>query len=344
MWIRRPATPSSGRRSRRAGSSRRSSPQQLEGTFDIRRTATTAERAGAHLTERQRAAWHKVVAAIEHKRRRHGRGRGRRRLPRATRPSRRSTGSSRSRCSRRGSWSRSASRGASSRWLRRVLRARARRAPSTGEAGYRLYLESLFDELSTEVKVLFDRRDPASVLWPRRQPFASSSTSSTRRALSRGLGRRRDDRLGLPVLQRRRRAQEDARREPGAARTAASWPSATSSSRRATSSSSSSTTRSAGRGSRCAAATHRWPTDCEYLVQPCRRRRSHQRSPKDPRDLKILDPACGSGHFLLYASTSSYDIYEEAWAAGEASPKRTHRPDPARRLPELSNLRRQRPA
>lgn len=34
--------------------------------------------------------------------------------------------------------------------------------------GYRLYLESFFDELSTEVKVLFDRRDPASVLWPRR--------------------------------------------------------------------------------------------------------------------------------------------------------------------------------
>ena len=30
-------------------------------------------------------------------------------------------------------------------------------------AGYRLYIECLFDELSTEVKVLFDRRDPASV-------------------------------------------------------------------------------------------------------------------------------------------------------------------------------------
>jgi len=34
---------------------------------------------------------------------------------------------------------------------------------------YRLYIESLFDELSTEVKVLFDRRDAASVLWPKRQ-------------------------------------------------------------------------------------------------------------------------------------------------------------------------------
>ena len=37
--------------------------------------------------------------------------------------------------------------------------------------GYRLYLESLFDELSTEIKVLFDRRDPAAVLWPRRAAF-----------------------------------------------------------------------------------------------------------------------------------------------------------------------------
>jgi len=35
--------------------------------------------------------------------------------------------------------------------------------------GYRLYLECLFDELSTEVKVLFDRYDVASLLWPRRQ-------------------------------------------------------------------------------------------------------------------------------------------------------------------------------
>ena len=40
-------------------------------------------------------------------------------------------------------------------------------------AGYRIYIESLFDELSTEVKVLFDRRDPASVLWPKRQTFDS---------------------------------------------------------------------------------------------------------------------------------------------------------------------------
>jgi hypothetical protein len=34
---------------------------------------------------------------------------------------------------------------------------------------------------------------------------------------------------------------------------------------------------------------------------------------KDPRDIKILDPACGSGHFLLYAFDLLEHIYEEAW-------------------------------
>src|SRR5690606_5173844 len=38
-------------------------------------------------------------------------------------------------------------------------------------SGYRLYIESIFDELATEVKVLFDRRDPASALWPHRATF-----------------------------------------------------------------------------------------------------------------------------------------------------------------------------
>jgi hypothetical protein len=39
------------------------------------------------------------------------------------------------------------------------------------DKGYRLYLECLFDELSIEVKSLFDRHDHASLLWPRRQAF-----------------------------------------------------------------------------------------------------------------------------------------------------------------------------
>ena len=37
---------------------------------------------------------------------------------------------------------------------------------------------------------------------------------------------------------------------------------------------------------------------------------------KDPRDIKILDPACGSGHFLLYAFGLLQTIYKEAWVVG----------------------------
>ena len=42
------------------------------------------------------------------------------------------------------------------------------------------------------------------------------------------------------------------------------------------------------------------------------------RERKDPRDLKVLDPASGSGHFLLYAFDLLEIIYEEAWADPEA--------------------------
>jgi len=34
---------------------------------------------------------------------------------------------------------------------------------------------------------------------------------------------------------------------------------------------------------------------------------------KDPRDIRILDPACGSGHFLLYCFDILETVYEEAW-------------------------------
>lgn len=44
------------------------------------------------------------------------------------------------------------------------------------------------------------------------------------------------------------------------------------------------------------------------------------RDKKDPRDIRVLDPACGSGHFLLYAFDLLETIYQEAWQDPE-SPK-----------------------
>jgi hypothetical protein len=37
------------------------------------------------------------------------------------------------------------------------------------------------------------------------------------------------------------------------------------------------------------------------------------RAKKDPREIKVLDPACGSGHFLLYCFDLLQTIYEEAY-------------------------------
>lgn len=69
------------------------------------------------------------------------------------------------------------------------------------------------------------------------------------------------------------------------------------------------------------------------------------RSRKDPRDLRILDPAAGSGHFLLYSFDLLLAIYEESWARQEAAPtwsvsgKSLHDDYPA-----LSELRRAAPS
>ena len=69
------------------------------------------------------------------------------------------------------------------------------------------------------------------------------------------------------------------------------------------------------------------------------------RAKKDPRDLRILDPACGSGHFLLYTFELLVTIYEEAWGdEGAAAFTKTGTPlaadhgsmaDLRRAMPEL---------
>ena len=58
------------------------------------------------------------------------------------------------------------------------------------------------------------------------------------------------------------------------------------------------------------------------------------RSKKDPRELKILDPACGSGHFLLYCFDLLLTIYEEAYADPDLGPALQ------KDYPKLEDLRR----
>jgi hypothetical protein len=58
------------------------------------------------------------------------------------------------------------------------------------------------------------------------------------------------------------------------------------------------------------------------------------RPKKDPRVLKILDPACGSGHFLLYCFDLLLTIYEEAYTDPDIGPALQ------RDYPTLDSLRR----
>src|SRR5262249_33810033 len=79
---------------------------------------------------------------------------------------------------------------------------------------------------------------------------------------------------------------------------------------------------------------------CDYLVRSADEP-AQPRPETDPRDLRVLDPACGSGPFLLYSFDLMLAIYEEAWAASEPGPRsqatgRSLRED----YPEIAALRR----
>ena len=202
------------------------------------------------------------------------------------------------------------------------------------DAAYKLYLECLFDEIGREVRVLFDRRDPASLLWPRRT------------ALDNLLGIVNDPELATVWAEDETIGWvyqyfngEDERRQMRAES-------------------------QAPRNSRELAVRNQFFTpryvvefltdntlgrtwvemrqghtrlveQCRYLVRrpsevflrqgeeapaedesvPVEQRTVYVpfRGKKDPRELRVLDPACGSGHFLLYSFDLLLAIFDEAW-------------------------------
>lgn len=317
---------------------------QLEGTFDVLTSGAVAAKGGAHLSARQVFQRDKIVAAIEHKR-----AAGMTAAEAVT------------------DYVRDAAFTTINRFVAlKMLEARelvqeciTKREQSAGyrefcglapgvallpeSAGYRLYIESLFDELSTEVKVLFDRRDPASVLWPKRGTFEALLDVLNATDLANVWGE--DETIGW-VYQffnsgdERKRMREESQ---------------------------------APRNSRELAVRNQFFTpryvveflvdntlgrtwlemhgDGSGLAERCRyfvrseEERTRTRPRKDPRDLRVLDPACGSGHFLLYCFDLLLTIYEEAWAA-EASGARSHATGRTLRddYPDPENLRRATPA
>jgi hypothetical protein len=317
---------------------------QLDGTFDVRRSGEIATKGGVHLSPRQTLQRDKIVAAIERKR---------------------SAGTTA--MDAVADYIRDAAFTTLNRFVAlKMLEARAlvQECITKGERsagyrefcgmapglallpdadGYRLYLESLFDELSTEIRVLFDRRDPASLLWPRRPTFEALLELLSAPDLIYVWGE--DETIGW-VYQYfnssdERRAMRDDSQAPRTGRELAirnqfftpryvvQFL----------------TDNTLGRiwYETCQGQTA-ISEKCEYLVRRPNEifLREGELAPnmtgsvnevypieqkdrliapsfipfrinRDPRDIRVIDPACGSAHFLLYAFDLLLIIYEEAW-------------------------------
>jgi hypothetical protein len=282
---------------------------QLEGTFDVLRSGAIASKGGAHLSARQVFQRDKIVAAIEHKR-----------------------AAGMSAAEAVADYLRDAAFTTLNRFVAlKMLEARelVQECITKGDqsvgyrefygmapgvallpdaTGYRIYVESLFDELSTEVKVLFDRRDSASALWPKRQPFEALLEVLNSAELAGVWGE--DETLGWVYQYFNSSDERKEMRESQSPQTSREL------------------------AVRNQFFTPRYVVD--FLVQNTLgalwvemtggrsllkdlplllpRSVSRPRSLKDPRDIRVLDPACGSGHFLLCCFDVFSSIYREAWA------------------------------
>lgn len=318
---------------------------QLEGTFDVLPDGTIKPEPGAHLSGAERLTRGKIVAAIEH-RRAGGMGKAEA-VANYTREAAFTTLNrfvALKMLEARGLLLESISRGEQSSGFKEF----GALAPGLGDLpdhGYRLYIECLFDELGTEIGVLFDRRDPASLLWPRRQPFAELLAVLNAPDLAEVW--QEDETIGwiyqyFNTEEDRERARYDDKGRPKPPQN----------SRELAVRNQFFTPRYVVRFLTDNTLGRIWyemrqgrtklAETLEYLVRRSnevflaegqerppeigeaeealskeqRLRRPHHipfRPKKDPRDLKILDPACGSGHFLLYAFDLLQTIYEEGW-------------------------------
>jgi hypothetical protein len=311
--------------------------QQLEGTYDIRLDGTIAAEPGAHLDEAQRLTREKLVAAVNHH-----------------------AALGRARAEAVGDYLREAAFTTLNRFVAlKMLEARelvqqcvSRGDQSSGfrefcglapglaqlhDRGYRVYLESLFDEIGQEVGILFDRRDPSSLIWPRRSALHELLEIINAQQLANVWDD--DETIGW-VYQyfnssEERKQMRDESQAPRNGRELAvrnqfftpryivrflvdntlarTW------------------WQMRGGDTRLAEI-------CEFLVLDNAGGLARQK--KDPRDFKILDPACGSGHFLLYAFDLLQVIYEESWL-DDASPPSADTGSALRGdYPELDDLRR----
>lgn len=285
--------------------------EQLEGTYDIHETGKIEDSPGTHLTPRERVTRSKLVGAINYH---HSSGLDdRESVARFVRDAAFTTLNrfvALKMLEARELVQQCITGGGDSAGYREFvgLAPGVERLPEGN--GYRLYLESVFDELSAEVKVLFDRRDIASLLWPRHNALVSLLDELNRPTLSEVWAN--DETIGwfyqfFNSKEERQRMRDESQ---------------------------------VPRNSRELAVRNQFFTPryvvqflvdntlgrtwiemtenqtelaemCEYFVELDDKR--PDRPLKDPRDFRILDPACGSGHFLLYSFDLLEQMYRDAW-------------------------------
>lgn len=215
------------------------------------------------------------------------------------------------------------------------------------DSGYRLVLESIMDELSLELKGLFERRSPNGLLWPGPQALKELLEILNSESLSNFW--EQDETIGW-VYQyfnstEERKAMRDASQAPRNSRELAirnQFFTPRYVVEFLTDNTLGRTWHEMRKGNTILAKECRYlarrtgevflrqgekaPTEKVNTTEPSQKELLEQpvyiehRPQKDPRDLRVLDPACGSGHFLLYAFDLLVRIYEEAWNDPE-SPK-----------------------
>lgn len=286
---------------------------QLEGDFDVHRDGIVAAEPGGHLSTRQAFQRERIVAAIDHKR-----ATGMNAADSVTDYLRDAAFTTLNRfvalkmLEARDLVQECITQGEQSAGYREFSGMAPTLPLLPDSAGYRLYIESVFDELSTEVGVLFDRRDPASVLWPKRATFEQLLEVLNGSQLAGVWGE--DETIGWvyqffngPDERRKMREESPAPRNSRelAVRNQFFTPRYVVQFL---------TDNTLGRiwyemRGRNTALRER----CEYMAREPGAQLA-PRGKKDPRDLRVLDPASGSGHFLLYAFDLLVTIYEEAHA------------------------------
>lgn len=196
------------------------------------------------------------------------------------------------------------------------------------DGGYRIYLELLFGDLSQSLGALFDRALPQSIIFPTRATLSKVLELLNQRSLESVWAE--DETLGWAYQYFTPKEQRDkAREDPSAPRNSyeLAFLNQFYTPRYVVAFLSDNTLGKLWYEMR--RGETKLITTCEYMLRPPDEP-IFEREKRDPRTLRILDPACGSGHFLIYCFDLLRIIYKEAYGDPDLGPDlRSEFPDPA---------------